>query len=1451
MLSDLVIDIGNVVLTDFGVGVITNIVSHDDKTHFIKVRLWRVPGSSIASSAVAFLRTDSIIKNLPCAPGMVTTISSSCDHSSFPEKDLSDGKQEVLVHSYSAASDVYNVSTIMLQTSITEENESNNTSSGDFQALDKLRMLGSGSTSFTEDEPSEGPTKLISMKPIDLDPATSAKFYPLIEDLMKRGDQAMSMTSSLVTRNKSTISSLVSKSTHLIGQTTENTTGVLSQENMDAVSSKIKSVSKDAEGQILQVYTMMRDEELTTLFQNGRERLRQLVDDELPNATKIALEKSGIQIVDYVGGDIGNNSDPLALSRSVMNVSRQKALDALDNLLSENTDYTDVTQIKEEALTEFTSMFDSLAKAAQSDRTLSGIFDNISVRTNEWQEATGKLKATKSASLFLESTQRLQARAATIISNYSNITGKELGSFKEAGLNMTKAFTEGDAAVARLKSIELGDAVRKRLVREIEIRSGSEGGLDGIIAGAMTSLSDKALNNSVISQDNVQHLLSSLQKNAESSTQQAHETLIALLSRQSQFRDMALNRIERVLMSLESQFEGDITAEEIAKIARGDGGTSALFEPIARKAAKEIEKQLDNVESKLSDQDETSLAVLSRTRKIISGELTVDNLLDEAVSILNDEKIVAYGEKLVKHGESLLDAIENIESGAVSNNSKLGDVMKVVEKAGITKDSVMKHVEKLDINKLMDTAETAVTDEKARREMLSSAADVALDFLLRILPSMPVPPFDGVKDGLVYHLSNLSMEGFKVRKEDIIIEIAGIRASQAKSTQANNADADTSNMSPNNFDFYSSELIEAWDVPTEPVQDMAIEEPQEPKEVKATELLIIDVRNISAILENALWSFEQTYLPYLKGKGAASVNLSNGSIRLQFELRRKRVDPKKVYENDEDIEWEPVLCLHERACQIGQIDLRIHGESKITWIMNKLATYLRGPLRNYVVKTILDMLNRRSGLLLKTLNNALKNFWGIILRTSGLNMDDLEEVSESDLIDATPDPRANEVELVWREHLPLGMNLLMNDDSGLIKVTDLPRGTQARLVAEQRNLNPDIFEGATIIAVNGTRYGPDFQKELVDALRDPGRPKSVLFKLPLKEESDKMRTLIEELEGEQDFGGSVASKNTRSSDDNMTTINIVKQGPIGISFSNSVDNLYLRIDSFSDDFDGESLITESNSSVSVNDILFSINDVCVFGENGKDNALKEFGENALTRPLKLTFAKPYLKLVSFSDKNQKNTALNPADELSFEEEKTGASNRVVLKKFKGVSGIVESSGVYIGDHLIFLNGIPVGSGCRLLNAPSDEGDIRSVIATLQDVNNYPLTLSFARPQKETSRWDTPQFKLETATIIPVNVDNFEDLGCKFGCGSEAGDIILGSFQSVRGKYQKLMTNDESLGVLLGDAIESVNGQIVPSYASADMVSNAIRKSWKSGGCVDLLFCDMKLKENLLKKAQSS
>ena len=115
---------------------------------------------------------------------------------------------------------------------------------------------------------------------------------------------------------------------------------------------------------------------------------------------------------------------------------------------------------------------------------------------------------------------------------------------------------------------------------------------------------------------------------------------------------------------------------------------------------------------------------------------------------------------------------------------------------------------------------------------------------------------------------------------------------------------------------------------------MEIEEIKQ--EVNAAELLIIDVRRISAVLDDTEWSFEQTYMPYLKGQGKADVRLSDGAIRLQFELRKH-----KVVKEEGKVEWEPVLCLHDRSCSIDEVELKMQGEGRLTWLVNKAASIFK------------------------------------------------------------------------------------------------------------------------------------------------------------------------------------------------------------------------------------------------------------------------------------------------------------------------------------------------------------------------------------------------------------------------------------------------------------------------------------------------------------------------------
>jgi hypothetical protein len=515
--------------------------------------------------------------------------------------------------------------------------------------------------------------------PADLKPAASAKFYPLLLELIKRGDQTATATSGFL--RKQEVSNVLKKATQFTQQQSEQAMeqadGLKNLNPEDAVetfATKVKGVVNEDE--VKQLMTMIKDEDLTVLLEKGKERLEQLLQKDIPKATEKALQNSGIRVVN----DDTQNDSPY---QDAIRISQEVALQAMEKVLNQaQVDPNDLEAIRDSLGDNFNTMFDSLNQAAKSDRALSSILETMNEQTAEWQEATGRLMATKSASMFMEGASRIHARAANLFSK------DQLQWAGEVGSKFTKAFTEGDAAVARLKSIELGEKVRDRLVEAIEVRSESLGGLDGIIAGALTTMKTGE------SGDQMKDMLTTLQGRATSVTKDANETLISVLARRSEYRDVALLKVEQVLCDLEAQFGEDLSPEDIAAVARGEGGTAKLFEPIAKRAAKEIEKQLDAAEASVSDP--TMIDVLKHVRKIVSGELTLGAVMDEVVNILNDDKVVAAGENLVKQGEQVLDAFEG-----VSGNKVVDDVMQIAERAGITKDTVMEEIEKLDVNELL------------------------------------------------------------------------------------------------------------------------------------------------------------------------------------------------------------------------------------------------------------------------------------------------------------------------------------------------------------------------------------------------------------------------------------------------------------------------------------------------------------------------------------------------------------------------------------------------------------------------------------------------------------------------------------------------------------------------------------------------------------------------------
>lgn len=459
--------------------------------------------------------------------------------------------------------------------------------------------------------------------------------------------------------------------------------------------------------------------------------------------------------------------------------------------------------------------------------------------------------------------------------------------------------------------------------------------------------------------------------------------------------------------------------------------------------------------------------------------------------------------------------------------------------------------------------------------------------------------------------------------------------------------------------------------------------------------------------------------------------------------------------------------------------------------------------------------------------------------------EDLEETTQEDIVAEETIEETNIIELVWRERIPLGMNLLLNDESGLLKVVDFPRGSQARAVCQERNLDPEAFNGATIIAVNGVRYLND--DDLFEALRDPSRPKTVQFELAESDDAERIAKFVEE---SSDAGSPLKPEKAHQRDRTFETrtVEFVDDRDLGIEFANSLDNYGLVVRKFIEGDGGIVLAAARFDEINEDDLLTHINGKLVLGEDGSGRvqALKLLEANGNKRPLSLSFANPYLYRTVYEKSESSPIFIGSPSELDLEQKQMppNDSKRIVVKGFNEVDGVAEKGGVFIGDHLVFINGVAVGAGCRWMGQTSAPS-MPEVENMLKEKSSYPIGLTFARPQKEKEEkrsWLGPNPKNELITMensetVCVTAETYDHLGLALEIAPYS-EIVVKDLEAVPGLFQSLTNGlKDSQTKLLHLSIESVNGEFVPPFATTQMVKSAMDRSWKSENRVEILFCD--------------
>lgn len=131
----------------------------------------------------------------------------------------------------------------------------------------------------------------------------------------------------------------------------------------------------------------------------------------------------------------------------------------------------------------------------------------------------------------------------------------------------------------------------------------------------------------------------------------------------------------------------------------------------------------------------------------------------------------------------------------------------------------------------------------------------------------------------------------------------------------------------------------------------------------------------------------------------------------------------------------------------------------------------------------------------------------------------------------------------------------------------------------------------------------------------------------------------------------------------------------------------------------------------------------------------------------------------------------------------------------------------------------------------------------------PLALTFARAQaKKVSSVKTYlsssplSLDLETAHTFSIASPDYDYLGCSFVTGMNGSDIVVKQIRGVAGSFQREMK--ASGQSFLGCELESLDGEVVPSYANAQLIVSAMNRRWASNGQLELTFCNERQRDLL-------
>ena len=776
--------------------------------------------------------------------------------------------------------------------------------------------------------------------------------------------------------------------------------------------------------------------------------------------------------------------------------------------------------------------------------------------------------------------------------------------------------------------------------------------------------------------------------------------------------------------------------------------------------------------------------------QISNGDFNVDEAILAAKESLSSEllstsakEIVATGDQVVsvfrEHDavRGVLDQLKDIDldeqAGFLANfnpESALSDVEQSLSNlAGVGKNGEI----------------DAASSQDARNKLINTTKDKVLGFLLEHIPSMNIPDIQGVKDDVQFAVTRLDMSGFKLKKEDVQVRLGNSLQEEFLVCEATNISAAFKGVKWKYQQLYFPYLsgtgaadasvlnasirigLKIIRVPKGTVRVMQASGDRSATYESMPSVQEGDTDTTTTSHPDASANTIYARFPHIKGAVDTHRSAAGQSNAIN---KSSSSSPDAVNESDaslwgdEALGWEPVLIMSSQTIQIQNLSLKI-DDSSLAWLYNLLASVFEGIIRDYVCKSLQDMLTTRCSTLLGLVNSTAVNYWPVIRGILKVDISNLKEANASDMAMLLGPPRlgvdeSTELEITPREYTlkfaesgPLGMKLdifetsNMGDDEGSdnggdsrggggssgvskskkvkkgsrVMLTGAVKGSQAEKLCVQSGLS-DFLEGATIVSVNGKSFKYLDEKAVLQSLKG-ARPLYITIKLSMSawERLGVHRSILAKEKNIQGGGGNGAGAGggggsvagSTAAPANMRKLRVVKvrfvAGPLGLKLKETRScGGAVIITGFSRTADDHPLQAEQAGTLRTGMVMLSVNGEVVFGRPFEEvmQVIK-----AAKRPMDVMFV---------PSPDQQFTFESPPSDLVLGR----IEGFVMVAAFSRPNGVAQGhKGICPGMVILQVNKEPVSAGMspdeveEMINRPFQEGSSGSSGST----TNIPKT----------------------------------------------------------------------------------------------------------------------------------